>query len=142
MTDGNGVKPPGSAEKSLGDIVGDVSAKVSQLVSEEIELAKAEVTLKAKKLGAGAGAGVVAGVFAFFALIMLLHGLAWLLNDLLGALASPWVGFFIVMALLLVLGAILGFLALRFFKKGSPPTPQLAIDEAKKTRAAIEEARR
>ncbi len=140
MTDG--VKPPDSAEKSLGDIVGDVSSKASLLVREEIELAKAEVTQKAKKLGAGAGAAAVAGVFAFFALIMFLHGLAWLLADLLFGLDDPWGGFFVVMALLLVLGAILGFLALRFFKRGSPPTPQLAIDEAKKTRAVIEEARR
>ena len=37
---------------------------------------------------------------------------------------------------------ILAFVALRMFKKGSPPTPEMAIDEAKKTRAAIEEARR
>ena len=40
--------PPGSngADKTLGEIVGDVSEKASMLVREEIELAKSEVTQK------------------------------------------------------------------------------------------------
>jgi hypothetical protein len=37
---------------------------------------------------------------------------------------------------------VLGLVARRMFKKGSPPVPEMAIEEAKKTRAAIEEARR
>ena len=44
--------------------------------------------------------------------------------------------------ILLVVAAIAGVLALRFIKKGSPPTPDLAIEEAKRTKLAIEEARR
>ncbi len=48
----------------------------------------------------------------------------------------------IVAGILLLLAAIAGLLALRFFKKGSPPTPEYAIEEAQKTRAVIEEARR
>jgi hypothetical protein len=47
-----------------------------------------------------------------------------------------------VCILLLVFAGILALIARRMFKKGSPPTPQMAIEEAKKTRAAIEEARR
>jgi Putative Actinobacterial Holin-X, holin superfamily III len=53
-----------------------------------------------------------------------------------------WVGYAMVCILLLVFAGLLGLIALRMFKKGSPPVPQMAIDEAKKTRAAIEEARR
>ena len=50
---------------------------------------------------------------------------------------------FVIAFVLLLLGAgILGLVAMRLFKKGSPPVPTMAIDEAKKTRAAIEEARR
>ena len=137
MTDG--VRPPDSAEKSLGDVVNDVSTKASLLVREEIELAKAEVQLKAKRLGTGAAAGAVAGVFMVLALFMLLHGLAWLFNDLFD---KTWLGFFIVGVLLIVLGLVAGLLARRFFRRGSPPTPQLAIEEAQKTRAMLEEARR
>jgi hypothetical protein len=38
------------------------------------------------------------------------------------------------------IAAIAGLLALRFVKKGAPPTPDLAIEEAKETRAALEKA--
>ncbi len=131
------------AEKSLADIVGEVSQKASLLVREEIELAKAEVTVKAKSLGGAAAAAAIAGVFAFLALILVLHGLAWLIADLFsdGIVIGIWLGFFITAVLLLVLGAVSGLLALRFFRSGTPPTPELAIEEARKTRATIEEVR-
>jgi H+/Cl- antiporter ClcA len=131
------------AEKSLADIVGEVSQKTSLLVREEIELAKAEVTIKAKSLGGAVAAAAIAGVFAFLALILVLHGLAWLVADLFsdGIVIGIWLGFFITAVLLLVLGAVAGLLALRFFRSGTPPTPELAIEEARKTRATIEEVR-
>ncbi len=141
MSDGLG--PQTDAEKSVADIVGEVSQKASLLVREEIELAKAEVTVKAKSLGGAAAAAAIAGVFAFLALILVLHGLAWLIADLFsdGIVIGIWLGFFITAVLLLVLGAVSGVLALRFFRAGTPPTPQLAIEEARKTRATIEEVR-
>ena len=60
----NGLPPDGSADKTLGEIVTEVSEKASLLVREEIELAKAEVTDKVTKLGKGAVVAVAAGVFA------------------------------------------------------------------------------
>jgi uncharacterized membrane protein YqjE len=144
MTDGNGVKAPDSADKGLGDIVGDVSGKASLLIQEEIELAKAEVTQKLTRLGKGAAAGAVAGVFLVFMLVYLLHTLAWFFNDLFNAADGEnfWIGFLITAGILLLFAAIGGLLALRFIKKGSPPVPELAIEEAKKTRHSIEEVRR
>ena len=53
-----------------------------------------------------------------------------------------WVGYLIVTVFLLLIVGILAFLGLRSVKKGTPPKPELAIEEAKKTRAALEEARR
>ncbi|HEV2771341.1 MAG TPA: phage holin family protein [Thermoleophilaceae bacterium] len=140
MTDG-GARPATDADKSLSDILGEVSRTSSLLVRQEIELAKAELTVKAKRLGGGAAAAAIAGVFAVLALIFLLQGLAWFFADLIGGtgLLQIWLGFLITAGVLLVLGAIAGLLALRYFRRGLPPTPQLAIDEAKKTRAAIEE---
>jgi H+/Cl- antiporter ClcA len=140
-SDGSGQQT--DAEKSLADIVGEVSQKASLLVREEIELAKAEVTIKAKSLGGAVAAAAIAGVFAFLALILVLHGLAWLVADLFsdGIVIGIWLGFFITAVLLLVLGAVSGVLALRFFRSGTPPTPELAIEEARKTRATIEEVR-
>jgi uncharacterized membrane protein YqjE len=132
--------PPGGAEKSLGEIVGEVSQKASLLVREEIELAKAEVTAKVSKLAKGAGFFAGAGVLLFFMTFALLLFLGFGIADWLSL--KYWVGFAIVTALFLVLAAVLGLLGLRSVKRGTPPVPELAIEEAKKTRAAIEEARR
>ena len=134
-----GGPPRDTAEKQLGEIVGEVSAKASLLVREEIELAKAELADKAGKLGRGAAAGAVAGVFGFFALIFFLHALAWFFNEVVGL--PVWGGYLLVTLILIVAGAIAGFLALRFFRRGTPPNPELAIEEARRTRAVLEEAR-
>ena len=135
----DGPQRPGSADKNLGDIVGEVTDKASLLVREEIELAKAEVSVKVKKLGMGAGFVGAAVFLLLLFTIFLFHTIAWAINEAFDF--QLWVGFGIVCLLLLITAGILAFLALRAFKKGSPPVPEMAIDEAKKTRAAIEEAR-
>ena len=137
----DGVKPPETGEKRLGDIVGDVTTKAQQLVQEEIELAKAEVQQKLTKLGKGAAAGAVAGFFLFMMLIVLLHGLAWLFNDLFNVTTNLWLGFAIVAGILLLLAIVGALVALRMVKAGSPPKPALAIEEAKATRESLEEVR-
>jgi uncharacterized membrane protein YqjE len=115
----------------LGRAIQEVTDKASLLIHEEIELAKKEVGDKAKKLLTGAVVGIVAGVFALFGLIYLLEALAWLIWDILeGDVNSPWLGFLIVAAALFLFGAIAGLLAARLLKRGSPPTPQMAIEEA------------
>jgi uncharacterized membrane protein YqjE len=136
-TNGSG---PGSAEKSLGEIVTEVTSKAQLLVREEIELAKTEVTTKVSKLAKGAGFFAGAGILAVFGLIYLFHMLALGIADWFSLKA--WVGYAIVTVLIFVVAGLLGFLGLRSVKKGSPPVPELAIEEAKKTRAALEEARR
>jgi len=123
------------ADKTLGDIVVEVSEKASLLVREEIELAKAEVTTKAKTLARGAAVGAAAGVFLALAAIYFLHALAYFFQDLFD---SPvWVGYLIVVAILVVLGVIAGLLAKRWLSEG-PPTPDLAIEQAKLTRQDLE----
>jgi hypothetical protein len=135
----NGTQPPGSAEKSLGEIVTEVTTKAQLLVREEIELAKAEVTQKATKLAKGGAFFAGAGVLAIFALIYFFHFLALGLADWFSL--KVWVGYLIVTVLLFIVVGVLALLGLRSVKKGSPPTPDLAIEEAKKTRAVLEEAR-
>jgi uncharacterized membrane protein YqjE len=121
----------------LARAIQDVTEKAQLLVREEIELAKAEMTEKVTKLIKGAVFGTVAGVFAVFALIYLLNALSWGINDVLDVSTALWAGFLITGALILLLGAIAGVLALRFVKKGSPPTPKLAIEEAQLIRGTI-----
>ena len=127
-----------TAEKSLGDVVNDVSTKASLLVREEIELAKTEIAEKAKSLGKGVAVAIVAGVMAVFALIYLFEALAWFFNDLFNTVnTSPWIGFIIVFGILIAIAGLAGLMGIRWIKKGSPPTPDMAIEEAKRTRAEI-----
>jgi uncharacterized membrane protein YqjE len=128
--------PPDPAEKSVGELVSDVSQQTSTLVREEIELAKAEISEKVNQLIRGSVLGVVAGVFLFFSLILIMEGVAWLLNDL--VFDNFWLGFFVEAAVFLLIGAIAVLIAIRAFKRGAPPTPDLAIEEAKLTRERLE----
>jgi hypothetical protein len=136
MRDGD--RPQTSADKSLGDVVAEVSEKASLLVREEVELAKAEVRDKVSKLARGAAVAAAAGVFLVFGVTMFFHGLAWFFNDLLDVSTALWAGFAMVFGILVLLAALAGVLALRLFKRGAPPTPELAIEEAKRTRAELE----
>ena len=132
---GNGAKAP--EEMSVGELVFEVSDRASVLVREEIELAKTEVTEKVNRLLRGSVAGLAAGIFALLALFLIMHGIAWLLNDL--VFDNFWAGFFVEAAVFLLIGAAAGLFAWRSFKRGAPPTPDMAIEEAKEIKAAFGE---
>jgi len=124
------------ADKSVGDIVNRISDQASFLVREEIELAKAEMAIKARKLGVGAGIAVAAGFFGLLALIYLFEGVAWFLND--QVFNNLWTGFAVVVVFLLVVAAGAGIFAARLLQAGAPPTPDQAIEQAKLTKEALE----
>lgn len=127
-------QPPAS---NVAQAVAEISERTSLLIREEIELAKAEVTEKVTKLVKGAVVGIAAGVFAVFGLVYLLHGFAWLINALGFDNESLYWGFFVVAALLFLAGAGAGYLASRWLKGGSPPTPQMAIQEGQLIKATL-----
>jgi uncharacterized membrane protein YqjE len=114
----------------LAQAIQEVSEKASLLVREEIELAKAEVTDNVNKLIKGAVVGIIAGIFAVAGLIYFLHSMSWLIWQQIGGEDDFWIGFLIVAVALFLLGALAGFLASRYFKRGAPPTPAMAIEEA------------
>ena len=140
MSPGDGYEPPDAADKGLGEIVSEVADKASLLVREEIQLALAEVSDKISKLTKGAAVAAAAGVFLLFGVTMLFHSLAWFLNDLFD-FSQVWMGFAVVTGVLFLLAALAGLVAFRLFKRGSPPTPELAIEEAKRTREELERQR-
>jgi uncharacterized membrane protein YqjE len=126
----------------LGQAVQDISEKASLLIREEIELAKTEMTEKVTTLLKGAVVGIVAGVFAVFALVYLMHSLSFGLFAIVSDDANYiWVGYLIVGGLLLLLGGLAGFLAARFLKRGSPPTPAMAIEEGKLIKETVQTSR-
>jgi Putative Actinobacterial Holin-X, holin superfamily III len=125
--------PPsnGSGPAAIADAITEISEKATLLIHEEIELAKAEVMEKGKKLLRGGVVGGAAGIFAIFGLVLFLEGLAWLAYWVLPfPTGTFFYGFFVVALLLFMFAVMAGLLAARFFRAGAPPTPQMAIDEA------------
>jgi hypothetical protein len=129
--------PPPPEDRSLADLVVEVSENASTLVREEIELAKAEISQKVTKILQGSAIGVAAGTFAFLALILIMHGIAWVLNEEVFD-GKTWPGFFVEAAAFLLLAAAAGTIAYRAVKAGAPPVPAQAIEEAKLTTEMFE----
>jgi uncharacterized membrane protein YqjE len=131
--------PPGKgpdADRSVGEMVFDVSERVSTLVREEIELAKTEVSEKVSKLVRGSVVGIAAGTFAFLGLILLMVAIAFLIDDIFNTAA--WVGFLIEAVVFFLIAAGAGYFAYRSVQAGAPPTPDLAIEEGKRIRQTLE----
>jgi uncharacterized membrane protein YqjE len=129
--------PPPQDDRSVTELVFDVSERVSSLVREEIALAKAEVSEKVSSILRGGAVGIAAGVFAFLGLILLMHAIAWLLDDLFFE-GDIWIGFAIEAALFFLAAALAGWAAYRALKKGAPPVPAMAIEEGKRIRQTLE----
>jgi len=122
----------GNTERFAATIT-EVSERASLLVREEIELAKAEMAVKVATIARGAALVAVGAVFGVFALVIALFTLAWGLNSAFGSL---WEGFVVVLALLLILTGAAFTFAWRQLRVGAP-TPEMAIEEAKKIRATV-----
>ncbi len=82
---------PGSAsparvqpERSIGELMGDVSRDLSTLLRQEVELAKAELRESGARAGKGAGLLAGAAVGGFFTLLFLSITLWWGLGLLVG----------------------------------------------------------
>ena len=126
--------------QSIAAAVQEISDRSTTIIREEIELAKAEVQEKVNKLIRGVVIGTAAGIFIGTALLFVLHGAAWLAwFELFGPGEFFW-GFFVVAGILFVLGGLAGWLAAKLFRSGAPPTPDMAIDEAKRIRETVEES--
>jgi hypothetical protein len=117
----------------------DISEHAALLVRDEIELAKAEIGVKLKKLLIGTAVGLAAGGFVALAGLFILVGLAWLFAYELFPADQVFWGFFMVAGLLLVGAVLAGLLAFRAVRGGAPPAPTMAIDEARKIREAVRE---
>ena len=126
---------PTDARPSIGELVSTLSEKLSQLVRDEIRLAKAELAAKAKHAGTGAGllgAAAFLGFFAFAGLVTAaILGLATVL--------APWLAALIVAVVLLIIAAILGMAGKRSLDQGTPAIPERAQASIKADVAAVKE---
>jgi uncharacterized small protein (DUF1192 family) len=124
-------------QENFATAVTEVSERVSLLVREEVELAKAEITEKVSSIARGTAAIAIGAVFGVFALVLALETLAWGLDAILiqGA-GDIWIGFAIVFGVLAFLTIVTFLFAWRKLRVG-PPTPKMAIDEAKRIRETV-----
>lgn len=118
---------------SIGELVSLLSEKTSQLVKDEIRLAKAEMADKAKRAGAGVGLFVGAGLFAFFALGTLI---ACAVLGLANAVPA-WLAALIVAVVLLVIAGVLVAVGKRMLDSASGPVQ--AAESIKADVAAVKE---
>ena len=118
---------------SLGTATKQVAEHASSLARLELELATLELKRKMASLGVGIGLGVGSAVFGLFMLGFLFAAIAAGL-----ATTMPmWAALLVTTGILLLLAATLGLLAANRIQKATPPVPEQAIEEAKRTSEAL-----
>jgi MFS family permease len=128
-------------DPSLADLARQLSNQTTELVRHEVELAKAELRVKGKRAGIGAGMFGGAGALGLYALGALTAAIIAGIAEVL----PVWASALIVAA---VYGAIAGILALRGKKKvqqATPPLPEKTVQSVKEdvryTKQRAQEAR-
>jgi Putative Actinobacterial Holin-X, holin superfamily III len=116
--------PAALAELSVPELMRQLSEQTATLVRQELELAKAELTVKGKRVGIGAGMFGAAGVFGLYALGAFTAAVILALS----LAMSGWLAALIVTA---VYGAVAGALALSGksnVQRGVPPVPEQTVE--------------
>lgn len=124
----------GSADgRSTGELVQQASEQVSRLVRDELALARAELAVKGRHAGLGAGLFGGSGLVALYALgVLILAAVAGL------AEAVPtWLSALIVGVALLLIAAIMAMLGRRQVRQAVPPMPKEATDGVREDLAAV-----
>ena len=134
--------PGPSSDASLGELVKQLSEQSSRLARQEVELAKAELAVKGKLAGIGAGMFGGAGAFGFY-------GLGALVAAAVLALATAVTAWLAALIVAVVLAAIAGILALvgkHEIQEATPPVPEQATESIKEdvefAKMRAQEARR
>ncbi|MFI5937609.1 phage holin family protein [Actinoplanes sp. NPDC051494] len=128
----------GHQEASTGDLVSRMSAQVSELVREELALARTEMVEKGKRAGTGAGLLGGAGVLA-------LYGVGALLLTAGAALAlvwPAWLAALTVTVLVFVIAGVAALLGRKQVQQAVPPAPTAAVDSTKQDVEAVKRAAR
>lgn len=121
-------------ERPIGDLLGSFAHDTTTLVSQELELARAEIAVQAKR--AGTGAGLFGG-----AAVVALAGLGALTACAIVALAlvlDLWLAALIVGAALLVVGGLLALMGRSKVKQVAPPVPERAMQSVRQDIGAVQ----
>ena len=114
-------------DRSVGQIVGDLTSQVAHLARVEAQLAAREVTDKAKRGAAGGG------LFAAAAVVAILGG-AGLASAAVFALAlvwDAWLAALVVGIALFVMAGVIAIIARSMLRRAIPPVPDDAVERAR-----------
>lgn len=128
------IGPPAAqtaGDRSLGELIAEVTGDLSTLMRQELELAKAELQQSASRAGKGAGMLGGAGIAGYFVLLFISIALWWAIG---AATGLGWAAV-IVAVIWAVIGAIL-FVAGRNSLKSVRGIPKTA-DTVKKIPDAL-----
>lgn len=114
--------------RSVGELVNQLSQQTSTLVRQELLLAQTEMQEKGKRFGVGAGMFGGAGLVALYGVGALVA--AAIIG--IGTLLEPWLAAVIVGVVLLAVAGILALTGRKQVERGKPPLPQQAIESAKR----------
>jgi hypothetical protein len=117
----------GLRDRSTAQLMRQLSEQTSALVRQELELAKAELRVKGKKAGLGAGIFGGAGMFGFYALGALTATLILVLATALAA----WVAALIVTAAFAAIAGVLAMQGKNKLQGATPPVPKQAVESSK-----------
>ncbi|MEU9031641.1 phage holin family protein [Streptomyces sp. NPDC048383] len=123
-------------DDSVGDLVSRASRQISELVREEMQLARAEMTQKGKRFGVGGGLVGGAGLVGFLAA----QALVVAVIAALALLLPVWASALIITALLAAVAAAAAAAGKRQISKAGAPAPEQTIDSVKADLAEIKEA--
>jgi hypothetical protein len=114
-------------ERSLSELSRDLANQTSALAQKEIELAKAELALKGKRLGIGVGAFGAAGLVGLYALGALTAAAILALAIVL----DVWLAALIVGVAYAGIAGVLALTGKQKVKEATPPVPEQAIESTK-----------
>jgi uncharacterized membrane protein YqjE len=112
---------------STGELVRQLSEQTSTLIRKELELAKAELTEKAKVAGTGAGLFGSAGLVGALALGALTASVILLLATAM----SPWVAALVVAVIYACAAGVLALVGRDRVREGMPPAPEQTVESVK-----------
>ena len=126
-----------SEDRSVTELVTELSQQTSRLVRDELRLAQAELKEKGRHAGRGAGLFGSAGLLAFF-------GAAGLLTTAILALSlvlPAWLSALLVSLVLLIAAGIAALIGKKEVKEAGPPAPEAAVDSVKRDIQEVKEHR-
>jgi len=127
----------GGGEPSTGELFSRLSTDLTTLVRDELRLATAEMSVKAKRAGVGAGMFGAAGLLA-------LYGLGALFAAIIAALSlvmDVWIAALIVAVVLFIAAGIAGLLGKNKVSEAGSPVPERTVESVKADVDAVKHAR-